>query len=223
MRTPWLFPGLLLLVAPAFADFDTVITFDELVTGETVFSFDGDGDGVADAIFSTTDPNGFNTVGPGANQLYIDEPGLEGTTQLSPDLRVDFPFGAVDGFRFGFAMSASTESPNLTVTFRVFDAADTLLAEVTELAVFSDLGGGAQSSFPEAEVSVEFDGAADYATFDFNGESATRYIIDNFAGTFGSLERPGPTAPIGVPMLSSWSVLTLIMMMLLIAGILRTR
>ena len=223
MKTPWLFLGLLMLVAPALANFETVITFDELVDGETVFSFDGDGDGIADAIFSTTDPNGFNTVGPGANQLYIDEPGLEGTTQLSPDLRVDFPFGAVDGFQFGFAMSASLETPNLTITFRVFDDADELLAEVTELAVFSDLGGETQSSFPEALVSVDFDGTAQYATFDFNGEDASRYIIDNFAGVFGSTERPGPTAPIGVPMFSPWSVIALILMMMLMVGTMRTR
>jgi hypothetical protein len=35
------------------------------------------------------------------------EPGLEGTTGLAPDLRVDFPLGAVGSLGFGFAGTAA--------------------------------------------------------------------------------------------------------------------
>jgi len=81
------------------------LTFDEAISGEVIFEFDADSDAMPDAVFTTTDPGGFNTVGPGPNQLYIDEPGLEGTTTLPEDLRVDFPNGAVDSLGFGFAVS----------------------------------------------------------------------------------------------------------------------
>lgn len=217
-RAFWLILILLVFSPPAISGGGTVITFDDVVAGETVFGFDGDNDSIDDAIFATNDPAGFNTAGPGADQLFIDEPGLEGTTTLSPDLRVDFPFGAVNGFSFGFAMNSLQETPNLTVTFEVFDAGDNLLADSTVLADFSDVGGGMLSNFPEAEVSIAFAGTASFATFDFNDADAPRYIIDNFAGTFGSTERPVPAPSVPIPTLSKWAQLTLILTLLLAAG-----
>jgi len=65
-----------------------VLTFDDAIVGATSYSFDGDGDSIDDVIFSTTDLSGFNTVGPGTNMSYIEQPGLEGSTIF--DLRVDF-------------------------------------------------------------------------------------------------------------------------------------
>ncbi len=121
------------LATPAAA---AVITFDELVAGATSFGYDGDGDGVNDVVFSTTDPSGFNTVGPGPNMLYINEPGIEGTTLISPDLRVDFLVGAVNAVSFGFAVNTGAALPN-AVTFSLFDAADNLLASVTADADFT--------------------------------------------------------------------------------------
>ena len=52
-----------------------IITFDDVISGEVSYGFDGDGDLIDDVIFSTIDPLGFNTVGPGANMTYIAEPG----------------------------------------------------------------------------------------------------------------------------------------------------
>lgn len=190
--------------------FAVTLTFDDAISGATSYSFDADSDGTADAVFTTSDPGGFNTVGPGPNMTYIDEPGLEGTTSLAPDLRVNFPLGAVDSLTFGFALSADAETPNLNVTFRVYDAADNLLGSVTQLAEFTQPTPGNDSSFPEASASVAFSGTAAYATFDFDDTDTSRYIMDNFAGTFGSTERPpvgGATAvpvmaPLGMAILS---------------------
>lgn len=182
-----------------------VITFDTLVTGATSFGYDGDGDGINDVVFSTTDPFGFNTVGPGTNMTHIDEPGIEGTTALIPDLRVDFLNGAVGPLSFGFAMSTATIDPATSVTFSVFDAADLLLTSTTVPADFTvTFPPSGLSSFPEALATASFGGIAAYALFDFDPTNASRYIIDNFTGTFGSTEvitpvpEPGMLALLGL-------------------------
>lgn len=165
-----------------------LITFDTVVSGATEFGFDGDGDTIDDVLFSTTDPLGFNTFGPGANQSFISEPGIEGTAELTPDLRVDFLNGASGTLQFGFAvnvLAGGVSGP----TFSVFDATDTLLGSETALGEFTATTDGT-SSFPEGLVSVSFAGTAAYASFDFGGP-ASRYIIDNFEGTFGSTEDIG--------------------------------
>jgi len=171
-----------------------IITFDDVVAGATSFQYDGDGDAVDDVIFSTTDPLGFNTVGPGANQSFIDEPGIEGTTSLSPDLRVDFLNGAVSSLAFGFAMSLGQGGVD-GVTFSVFDASDALLASESLLSDFTLPNGTDPSNFPEGLLDVSFAGTASYATFEFSNDNATRYIIDNFEGTFGSTEDITPDDP----------------------------
>ena len=172
----------------------TLLTFDDAITGATSYSFDGDGDSIDDVIFSTTDPFGFNTAGPGPNMSYINEPGLEGTTTLSPDLRVDFLIGAIGTLQFGFANSLGTGLLD-GVTFNIFDSSNALLATTSVLSDFTLYNGVNRSAFPEALVSLDFSGMASYATFDFSNTSATRYILDNFEGTFGSTEVsvPEPT------------------------------
>jgi len=190
---------------------ETVITFDDAIAGETSHFFDGDGDGAPDVVFSTTDPLGFNTAGPGSQQLFVDEPGLEGATELTPDLRVDFLYGAVGSVGFGFA----TISPT-TGVFQVFDEAHNQIASQAFAGDFFDLdtgepaeGGGGfpgdgdggfdgpgdnVSFFPEGRVDTPFAGTAAYAIIDFNpdpgdgegeGGFASRYIIDNFTYTEG--------------------------------------
>jgi hypothetical protein len=173
-----LYLSMLLLAVPAMA---ATITFDTLVTGATSFGYDGDGDLIVDVIFSTTDAGGFNTFGPGADQAFINEPGLEGTTLLSPDLRVDFLNGASGNLSFGLATSGFSDGAD-GVSFNIYDAADNLLASTFDSTYFTP------SSFPEAFVSLGFGGVAAYATFDFTSVEANRYIIDNFSGTFGSTE-----------------------------------
>lgn len=187
-----------LLVAPGVAS-AAVITFDDLVTGQTSYGFDGDGDGVNDVVFSTTDPAGFNTVGPGANQVYIDEPGLEGTSLLDPDLRVDFTFGAEGSLSFGFALNSLGESPAYFAKFDVYDSGGNLLASQTVQGLYSP----GPSSFPEGRVDVSFAGTASYGLFDFTSEFG-RYIIDNFEGTYGSTEvvpEPASLALLGLGLL----------------------
>lgn len=167
------------------------ITFDTLVTGATSFAYDGDGDTIDDVIFSTTDPLGYNTVGPGTNQSYINQPGLEGTALLSPDLRVDFLNGAVTELSFGFSMSFPLTS-TVGVTFSIFDSADNSLNSVFQEADFTLPDGTNPSSFPEALTILSFAGIASYALLDFSG-SSERYIVDNFSGTFGSTEDITPS------------------------------
>lgn len=191
------------------------LTFGDAISGATSYSFDADSDGTADAVFSTTDPSGFNTVGPGPNMSYIDEPGLEGTTILAPDLRVDFPLGAEGSLGFGFALSAGGNSPALNVTFSVYDATDTLLGSVTELAAYTQPTLGVDSDFPEALVNLPFSGVAAYAIFDFDDTDASRYIIDNFNGTFGSTERP----PVGATAVPAMGLLGMVIMSLLLLGV----
>jgi len=164
----------------------TVITFDDAITGATSYTFDADGDLIDDVIFSTTDGSGFNTVGPGPNMSFIDEPGLEGTTLFSPDLRVDFLNGAVTNLGFGFAMN-NLSGPVDGVLFSVYDGSDNLLNSIFQTADFTATTAGT-SNFPEALVSLNFSGLAAYATFDFSQVASSRYILDNFNGTFGSTD-----------------------------------
>jgi hypothetical protein len=162
-----------------------VITFSNAISGATSYSFDEDGDLASDVIFSTTDPFGFNTVGPGPNMTYINEPGLEGTTFLSTDLRVDFLHGASGALSFGYAVSGVGLMIN-ALTFNVYNNSNSLLTSVVSNANYTPIGSGF-SSFPEAYVTASFSGIASYATFNFNS-SAPRYILDNFGGNFGSAE-----------------------------------
>lgn len=171
-----------------------ILTFDDAITGATSYSFDGDGDSIDDVIFSTTDLFGFNTVGPGTYMTYIDEPGLEGSTLINPDLRVDFLVGALDYLNFGFALDDFFETVNTWASFEVYDAGDNLIASDFEYGLYTYPAGTNQSNFPEGRIETSFTGVATYALFDFNNYSTggQRYIIDNFEGTFGSTEVPIP-------------------------------
>lgn len=165
-----------------------VLTFDDAIVGATSYSFDGDGDSIDDVIFSTTDLSGFNTVGPGTNMSYIEQPGLEGSTIF--DLRVDFLVGAIDYLQFGFALDDFSETINTWANFEVYDAVGNLLASDFEYGLYTLPNGVNRSSFPEGMINVSFLGTASYALFDFNNDvsGGQRYIIDNFEGTFGSTE-----------------------------------
>ncbi len=103
--------GGLALSYPATALAST-ITFDDLISGETSYLFDADGDGINDVNFSTLDRFGFNTIGPGLNQLFIHEPGLEGTSMLETDLKVEFLHGTSGSISFGFAINAGAVGPS---------------------------------------------------------------------------------------------------------------
>ncbi len=179
-----------------------VITFDQLISGQTSYAFDGDGDGIADVVFSTTDPLGFNTSGPGPNQQFIQEPGLEGATSLNPDLRVDFNYGldlSRGPISFGVAMSTFGDYP-VAGSFSIFNSQGSLI----EAVGFGILQGS--SSFPEALVSTSVNtGIVSFALFDFDDAStfASRYIIDDFTGEFGSTERPVNTVPGPLPLVGT--------------------
>jgi len=46
-----------------------------------------------------------------ANQQFIDEPGLEGTSDLDPDLRADFLNGATGSLAFGQSRTLKVSPP----------------------------------------------------------------------------------------------------------------
>lgn len=163
-----------------------LLTFSDAISGATTYQFDGDGDGNADVIFSTLDQSGFNTVGPGPNMTYINEPGLEGTSLLPTDLRVDFLVGALNSIQFGFALSSGSESPNTWAKFDLFDKNGNLLTSAAKFGEYTATQYG-QSSFPEGLLALNFTGVAAYGLFDFSSDGG-RYIIDNFSGTFGTTE-----------------------------------
>lgn len=161
----------------------TSITFDDVVSGSTAFGFDVDGDGINDVVFTTADPSGFNTAGPGPNQSYIREPGLEGTTLLKTDLKANFVEGATESLSFGFALNSSVSDSDYAAVFKIYDEGDRLLASTTKVGVFTGTPLG-MSSFPEGRVDLTFSGVASYAKFGFTSQFG-RYIIDNFEGEFG--------------------------------------
>jgi len=162
----------------------TLITFDEVVAGSTAFGFDGSGDGTDDVVFTTTDPSGFNTIGPGPNQSYIEEPGLEGTTLLRTDLKVNFVGGATEYLSFGFALNSAVANNSYAVEFEIYDDSDNLIARKSEIAEFTNTSFGV-SSFPEGKIELTFSGVASYAKFNITSEFG-RYIIDNFEGEFSA-------------------------------------
>jgi hypothetical protein len=186
--------SLLIWITSLGTSYGALLTFDDLITGQTSYFYDGDGDSVMDVKFSTTDPLGFRTVGPGPNMTYINEPGLEGTSLLNPDLRVDFLNQAQGSLTFGFALNSGENPRNTYTSFNVYNSAGILIASDFKYGLFTKPNGVSPSSFPEGQISVTFAGVASYALFDFSAD-AGRYIIDNFAGTFGSTEVP----PSGVP------------------------
>ena len=177
-----------------------LLTFDDVIVGETSYAFDGDGDGLDDVVFSTVDTGGFRTFGPGPNMTYINEPGLEGSSLFNTDLRVDFLVGAEDSISFGFALNSTTEDD--TATFSVFDSNDNLLVISTVPGLYTSTPQ-VTSSFPEGVMDVSFAGTAAYGLFDFTSDIG-RYIIDDFSGTFGTSERipePGTLLLLGIGLL----------------------
>ena len=96
-------------------------------------------------------------------------------------------------------MNTLVGGPPVAVTFSVFDASDLLLGSTTTNADFTVTSPpSGLSSFPEALSTTGFPGIARYGLFDFGSTLASRYIIDNFSGTFGSSEVITPTPEPGL-------------------------
>ncbi|MCF8015314.1 MAG: hypothetical protein K9L65_06365 [Chromatiaceae bacterium] len=209
LRTTLTLPLLLLpIVSHAAPSISVVpptktITFDDAIDAQQSYLFDANSDGEADVIFSTVDTGGFFTAGPGPNQIFVDEPGLEGSTAFTPDLRIDLLRGATGSVSFGYATIDTF--PGVA---QVFNEDDERIADNTFVGGFFDLDTEEEcsdassncSSFPEGWVDIPFEGTAAYVTVDFDAdfsapgltedpdvesefESFGRYIIDNFTFT----------------------------------------
>jgi hypothetical protein len=172
-----------------------VLTFTNDIIGQTSYVVDVDNDGIDDVRISTTDPGGFNSIGPGLNQTYIQEPGLEGTSLQDPDLRIEFLAGALRQLSFAFALLSDAEGPGTFASVAVYDIEDNLLGTSAAPGLFTMTQAGT-SSFPEGILTVNFAGTASYGHFNFSSDFG-RYIIDNVEGAFGASEIPEPwTAPL---------------------------
>ena len=210
----------LLLFLSAGAAQAVNLAFDETLEVRPDWYWDADEDGLYDLYFSTTDPGGFFTSGSGVPQTFIDQPALEGSSRVEEpvsdawsaaldhvDLRVDFLTTALDGLSFGFAtddllpwfqFDPAAQAENW-ISFEVYNAAGDLIAsDYQHLAIATLDGFGFPVGFAEGEVSVTFADIGAYALFDFHtsdlhidaGGVDNRYIIDNFAGRYGSSD-PG--------------------------------
>ncbi|MFN7936836.1 MAG: hypothetical protein U0R19_26180 [Bryobacteraceae bacterium] len=193
-----LFQAVIVLVVMASQMRAATVTFSNLISGVTSYGFDGDGDTVADVVFSTTDPLGFNTSGPGPFQLYVFQQGLEGTSLLNPDLRVDFLHGATGSIQFGFAVNAMVAGPAVFATLELFDALNNSMGSATVFGARFPIPP-IQSTFTEGQLTLPFSGTAAYGLFNFSSSSSTgRYFLDNFTGTFGSTENTPEPCSIGL-------------------------
>jgi hypothetical protein len=157
--------ALALFIASMPALAQVTLDFSDAISGRRFYAYDADLNGTLDVVLSTADLGGFNTLGPGSNMLYIHEPGIEGTTHLPEDLRVNFFYGATGEVSFGYALD--TFNSNYGVSFTVFDVNGNPLGTTVSSASFQPLPGGGQSSFPENRATLVFSGVAAYGTFDF--------------------------------------------------------
>ena len=174
-----------------------VINFETLVTPQPSFEVDINDDGIDDVLFSTTDPAGFNNFGPDPNtQIFASGLLLESSSTTDPDIRVDFPGGAIDQLQVGFALLADVNDLDQGLQLDVFDQAGTQLGstfqrgEILPLTVTAITG---MSTFPEGLLTVSFEGVASYALFDATA-TGTRFVIDDFSGTFLTAAIPEPSS-----------------------------
>ena len=140
-----------------------VLTFDDAIPNVMSYGFDTDGDFYDDVVFRTTELAGFGTTGPSPHQVYVDGPGLEGSTDLHPAARVDFRGGATTSVSFGFALDELFDTAGRTATFALFDAANVSLGSTTVQAQKPPH----IDAFIEGLVTLDFAGTAAYGLFDF--------------------------------------------------------
>jgi hypothetical protein len=193
------------------------ISFDGVANGVTTFSYDADSDSNPDAVFTKIGSGAWSFGGPTASQ-FVSTPGLTAGSASGDDLRVDFPNGAKTIVGFAFARSdpcsaraVGYSNSSEEAELRIYDSAGLLLgsSSVTPTCTLNTSG-----SFVEGEVTVSFVGTASYAVVDFKGSEA--YILDNFNGTFGSVEIAAAAAaatPVAVPTLSEWAMILLASLM----------
>lgn len=174
-----------------------VIDFEKLVASETMHGVDINNDGINDVLFSTTDPLGFGNGGPNPDtQLYASGLLLESSSTIDPDIRVDFRGGAIDLLQVGFALLTDVNDVDQGLTLEVFDQTGNQLVSASqrgELLPLNPSFDASVSGFPEGLVSLSFEGVASYALIDAT-TTGTRFVIDNFAGTFLPAAIPEPNA-----------------------------
>ncbi|MDA8562952.1 hypothetical protein N9L06_00710 [Mariniblastus sp.] len=195
------FAAILVLLSTQMVSAQT-IDFESLVGGESLFGIDVNEDGRTDVQFSTTAAGGFNTAGPNPDdQVFATGLVLETSSISDPDIRVDFLGGATDSIQLGFALLASVDDPGQGLQVDVFDRLGVSLASEFrsgQLLSIDNVTG--LSTFPEGLISVSFDGVASFALLDATA-TGTRFVIDDFSGTFAPAAVPEPSAGIGLALL----------------------
>ena len=176
-----------------------LIDFESLVVGESLFGIDVNADGRTDVQFSTTAAGGFSSTGPNpAEQVFASGLVLETSSISDPDIRVDFLGGVTDSIQLGFALLASVDDPGQGLQLDVFDELGERLASAFRSGQLLSIDSASGlSQFPEGFVSVSFDGVASFALLDATA-SGTRFVIDDFSGTFLPASIPEPGGAIGL-------------------------
>ena len=182
--------------------FGQTIDFESLVGGESLFGIDVNADGETDVEFSTTADGGFNIGGPNPEeQVFASGLVLETSSISDPDIRVDFFGGATDSIQLGFALLAGVDDPGQGLQLDVFDRLGEPLASAFEAGQLLTVDSASGlSGFPESLISVSFDGVASFALLDATA-SGTRFVIDDFSGTFLPAAIPEPNGGIGLVLL----------------------
>ena len=178
------------------------IDFESLVAGQSLFGIDVNSDERTDVQFSTTAAGGFNTMGPNPDgQAFVSGLVLETSSISDPDIRVDFLGGATESIQLGFALLAGVDDAGQGLQLEIFDQAGEQLGaafQAGELVTVDTVAGlPVFSGFPEGQVSISFDGVASFALLDATA-SGTRFVIDEFAGTFLPAAVPEPSGGIGL-------------------------
>ncbi len=175
------------------------IDFESLVDGAALFGIDVNADGRTDVRFSTAADGGFNTSGPNPDdQVYATGSVLETSSLSDPDIRVDFLGGATGSIRMGFVIGGFIDDPGQGLQVEVFDQLGERLASAFQPGELLTIGNASGfSGFPENFISVSFDGVASYALLDATA-SGTRFVIDDFSGTFAPAAVPEPQGALGL-------------------------
>ena len=200
-RAALLLASVLVLLSNQNASAQT-IDFESLSDGQSLFGIDINADGRTDVQFSTTAAGGFNTIGPNPDeQVFASGLVLETSSISDPDIRVDFFGGATDSIQMGFVIGGFIDDPGQGLQVDVFDRSGERLAsefQPGQLLSVSSVSG--LSQFPEDLISVSFDGVASYALLDATA-LGTRFVIDDFSGTFLPAAIPEPSGGIGLVLL----------------------
>lgn len=200
-------------VSPVWAA--SLVTFEDVVTGGSIYGFDSDGNSSMDVVFSTSRP--FFDVPPITSSFLtgrsmavqsLDVPG-------SPDLRVTFENGAVGAVNFGFVYFFAGGPVPDAAYVSAFDASNVLLVSTGFPSIVDPLGSYCNVGFIFGRqcgnnVSFLFPGVASRIDIDFRYINFPRSSGEPLIGSSASIDNFSfNSAPIvaSIPEPSEWTLM----------------